>query len=272
MSDATGGYPPPSTGSTAGDPLSSDFAYTSGTGQDMGTSGSSGSSGSTTEVAKEQAGQVGQTAKEATTQVASTAADQAKNVAGETKRQAQDLLNQATSQVQEQAGSQKDKASGSLRSVADELRGLAQGQGSQNEMITGLTQQFADKAQEIADWLEQRNPSELLDEARDLARRKPGTFLLGAALAGILAGRMTKGVIAARGDNENEADTWSTATTTTTYAGSTYDDGSNAFGTSDDAFGTQAPSVTMPAAPVVVGQERTSSELGAGTGFGETTR
>jgi hypothetical protein len=228
-------------------------------------------------VAKEQAGQVGQTAKQATTQVASTAADQAKNVAGETKRQAQDLISQAGTQVQEQASTQKEKATGGLRTVADELRSLSQGQGSQNEMITGLTQQFADKAQEVADWLEQRDPQSLLDEARSLARRKPGTFLLGAALAGVLAGRMTKGVIAAQSDN-NEADTWASATTTgTPYGESAFADGTDVFATSEsNAFASEAPSLTTSESSVVVGQERTGagSEFGtgSGSGYGEASR
>lgn len=265
MSNPTGGYqPPPSTGYTTGDPLStSDPLYT----------GSSSGEGSTTDAAKEQAGQVGQTAKQASTQVTSTAADQAKNVADETKRQAQDLMSQAGSQVQQQASSQKDKASGGLRTVADELRSMAQGNGSQNEMITGLTQQFADKAQEIADWLEQRDPSTLLEEARNLARRRPGTFLIASAIAGVVAGRMTKGAVSAQ-SGDSEGDTWSDATTSTTYAGSAFDDGSDAFATSGDAYATEAPSVTVPPTSVAVGQERTTagSEFGSGSSYGEGTR
>ncbi len=255
MSNATGGYQPPSTGLTSDDPL-----YAGGTGQ-----------GSTTEAAKEHATPVGQTAKEATSHVASTAADQAKNVAGETKRQAQDLISQAGSQVQEQATMQKDKASGGLRTVADELRSLAQGNGSQNEMITGLTQQFADKAQEVADWLEQRDPSSLLEEARSLARRKPGTFLIGAALAGVLAGRMTRGVISAQSDSGNQ-DNWSDATIGTTYGESTFADGTDAFATTGTTYGNEA--VTMPTTSVVVEHERATagSEFGGGSGFGEASR
>jgi len=260
MSNATGGYQPPSTGLTTGDPLSSDESLYSG----------GGGEGSTTDVAKEQAGQVGGTTKEATTQLASTAADQAKNVAGETKRQAQDLITQAGSQVQDQAAAQKDKASDGLRTVADELRSLAQGNGSQNEMVTGLTQQFADKAQEIADWLEQRDPSALLDEARSLARRKPGTFLIGAALAGVLAGRMTRGVVSARSDSGSQ-DNWQGATSTT-YGESTFQDGTDAFATGT-AYGDDA-SLTMPATSVVVEHERATagSEFGSGSSLGEASR
>ena len=49
--------------------------------------------------------------------------------------------------------------------------------------------------------LQNREPAELLDEVRSFARRKPGMFLLGAAAAGILAGRLTSGVKAAHSDS-----------------------------------------------------------------------
>ena len=42
--------------------------------------------------------------------------------------------------------------------------------------------------------LQNREPAELLDEVRSFARRKPGLFLLGAAAAGVVAGRLTRGV------------------------------------------------------------------------------
>jgi hypothetical protein len=153
--------------------------------------------GSTGDTAKAEAANVGQTAKEAGGQVASTATEQAKNVADETKRQAKDLLNQAQSQVQEQAGTQKDKAASGLRSLADELRSMTEGNPLQNGTTTDLVRQASDKAHELASWIEQRDPGTLLDEVRQLARRKPGMFLLGAALAGVAAGRLTRGVVAA---------------------------------------------------------------------------
>ena len=53
----------------------------------------------------------------------------------------------------------------------------------------------------FADRLQNREPAELLDEVRSFARRKPGLFLLGAAAAGVLAGRLTSGVRAAHADS-----------------------------------------------------------------------
>jgi hypothetical protein len=60
-----------------------------------------------------------------------------------------------------------------------------------------LLHQATGKVEELAGWLQDREPADLLEEVRSFARRKPGTFLLGAALAGVVAGRLTSGVKAA---------------------------------------------------------------------------
>jgi len=159
--------------------------------------------GSTTDAAKEQAAQVGQTAREAGGQVASTAKDEARNVAGEARNQARDLMQQTQSQVREQAGAQKAKAADGLRSLGDELRALAQGQQPGAGRVSGLVDQAADTANQIASWLDAREPGDLLDEVRDLARRRPGAFLLGAAAAGVLAGRLTRGAVDAKRSEQN---------------------------------------------------------------------
>lgn len=153
--------------------------------------------GSTTGAAKDQAAQVGQTAKEAGGQVASTAKEEARNVAGEARNQARDLMQQTQSQVREQAGAQKAKAAGGLRSLGEELRALAQGQQAEagTGRVSGLADQAADAVNQFASWLDAREPGDLLEEVRDFARRRPGAFLLGAAAAGVVAGRLTRGAV-----------------------------------------------------------------------------
>lgn len=156
---------------------------------------------STTDTAKDQAAQVGQTAKDSGQRVAGTAAEQGKNVLHEGKRQARDLGRQAGQQVDEQSRIQKDKAVGGLRSLGDELHGMASSS-QQNGVATDLARQAGSKAHDLAGWLDQRDPGALLDEVRSLARRKPGTFLLGAVAAGVVAGRLTRGAVdAARSDD-----------------------------------------------------------------------
>jgi len=160
--------------------------------------GLSSSGQSTKDVAQDEAKNVGQTAAQAGSQVASTAADQAKEVAQVTQRQAQDLLDQGRSQLREQAVTQQQKAADGLSSLASQLRGMADGTGDGAPgPARDLVTQASGKLEEFGSWLQNREPAELLDEVRAFARRKPGAFLLGAAVAGVLAGRLTTGIKAA---------------------------------------------------------------------------
>ncbi len=188
--------------------------------------GSPSTSPSTTEKAKEtkdvaldQAKNVGQTAAEAGSQVASTATDQAKQVAQETQRQAKDLLDQGRTQVKGQVVSQQQKAAEGLTGLAQQLRGMADGTGQGAPgPAADLLQQASSYIEQFADRLQNRDPAELLDEVRSFARRKPGLFLLGAAAAGVLAGRLTSGVKAAH-SSSSPSGTGSAGygTTTTNY-------------------------------------------------------
>jgi hypothetical protein len=157
---------------------------------------------STKDMAMDEAKNVGQTAAEAGSQVASTAAEQAKQVASETQRQAKDLLDQGRAQMKDQTIAQQQKAAQGLSSLASEMRGLADGtsHGAPGP-ARDLLQQAAGMIEGLSDRLQNREPAELLDEVRSFARRKPGTFLLGAALAGVVAGRLTSGLKAAHSDS-----------------------------------------------------------------------
>jgi hypothetical protein len=154
--------------------------------------------------AQEKAAQVGQTAKDSGGQVAQTAAEQVKTVAAEAGRQTRDLLGEARGQLTEQAGSQQQKAVSGLRGLVDELQSMAE-KGGQTGPATELAQQASDRVRRAADWLEQRQPGDLLDELRRWARSRPGAFLAGAALAGVLAGRLTRGVVAASSSDAEPA-------------------------------------------------------------------
>jgi hypothetical protein len=78
---------------------------------------------------------------------------------------------------------------------------MVQGNGAQSGPARDLIEQATGKVEDFAGWLQNREPADLLEEVRSFARRKPGTFLLGAALAGVVAGRLTSGVKAAHSDS-----------------------------------------------------------------------
>jgi hypothetical protein len=119
-----------------------------------------------------------------------------RSVAAEAKSQVQNLLGEATSQVEDQSRTQRDRLVGTLRTFADDLEQMAGG--TQGGIAADLVHEVADRARSLTSGLDGREPRELLDDVRRFARRKPGTFLLGALAAGVVAGRLTRGAKAAQ--------------------------------------------------------------------------
>jgi hypothetical protein len=154
---------------------------------------------------KGRAGDAAQAAKQAGSDVASTATDKAKDVAQEAKRQARDLAGEARDQLSGRIGDQQHNLISNVRSLAQELEAMARGESSPNGggVAQELVSQAGDRARSVADWLDGREPGELLDELRSFARRRPGTFLIGATLAGVVAGRLTRGVVASHSEDSS---------------------------------------------------------------------
>ncbi|WP_029431480.1 hypothetical protein [Blastococcus sp. URHD0036] len=197
------------------------------------------------DVAKDEARAVGQTAAQGASQVASTAADQASQVVQETKAQAQDVLAQGRDQLRQQVVTQQQKAGQGLAGLADALRGMAEGNAPAPGPAADLVRQGAGKVEEFAHLLQNREPAALLEDIRSFARRNPGTFLLGAALAGVVAGRLTSGVKAAHSDSG----------TSSTGTSGTY----------------RTPTNYVDPAPAYGGYETTGTYSEATTGYGTET-
>lgn len=172
--------------------------------------------GTSEDSAKEKATQVVQAAKDSGAEVAQTAAEQAKTVATEASHQARDLTQQARGQLREQASTQQQKAVSSLRALVEELQAMAHNSG-QSGPATEVVHQLADRGRQAADWIEQRQPGDLLEEFRRLGRRRAGAFLAGAAVAGALAGRLTRGVTAANSDDSTQPENHRPATPPSPY-------------------------------------------------------
>jgi hypothetical protein len=151
-------------------------------------------------MARDEAMEVGQSVKQAGSEVAGTATAQVKEVAEDAGQQVRDLLNEAREQVREQARTGQQKAAGGLSAMAKQLEGMAEiaDKLADASITSTLVRQVSEQMQSVASWVEQREPDELLDEARNWARRHPGAFLLGAAVAGVVAGRVTRAGIAAQ--------------------------------------------------------------------------
>jgi hypothetical protein len=150
----------------------------------------------TAATAKDEAAAVKDTAVDAGKNVAATAKDEASNVVAETAQQAKSLLGSATSQLKEQAGVQQGNLAAVVHSFAKELGGMAS-KSEESGPLTDLVHQASRRAGEIGHFLDDKEPSDVLAEVNRFARRRPGTFLLLCGLAGVVAGRITRGAVAA---------------------------------------------------------------------------
>jgi hypothetical protein len=139
--------------------------------------------------------QVAGTATDEGKHVAGVAAEQAQNVASTAAEQARSVAGQAVGQVRDQLGeqatTQRDRLAGTLRSFGDDLESMASSQDAPG-LAKDLAREVSDRARALGSHLEGRQPGELLEDVRDLARRRPGTFLLGALAAGVVAGRLLR--------------------------------------------------------------------------------
>jgi hypothetical protein len=204
------------------------------------------------DVAKDEAAHVAGHAAGAAQNVAETAKSEAKNVAYEAKNSARDLLHQAKSDLTSQAGTQQTKAAEGIRTISSQLRTMADAPDQQG-VASDLIRQAADRSESVASWLDNRDPGSLLDEVKSFARQRPGTFLLLAAGAGLLAGRLGRSLQAG-------------APETTTRAGYTG---------AVPQYPAQPPvtesSLTSPAAPLYDAPQATPTSY-AETVYGEPAR
>ena len=243
--------------------MTTDSGYTTGdtpigssVGSDLGVSGTTetGSTGpSTTDRTKDTAStavdqgkHVAGTAKDEAMNVASTAAEQARSVVGDARQQ-------VTSQVSDQALTQRDKLSQTLRTFGDDLQQMVE-QAPHGGLANDVAREVSERVRGLGSQLENREPGQLLDDVRDFARRRPGTFLLGALAAGVVAGRMFRATAdgAAAASLADSGPTYGTGTTTgTTLTGGT---GLGTGQSSTDSTGTTGydtpvppPTLTTPA-------------------------
>ena len=133
--------------------------------------------------------------------VAETAKTEAANVAAEVKTSAKGLLYQAKSDLTDQAGAQQQKAAEGIRAISSQLHTMADAS-EEPGVAADLIRQAAERSQSVASWLENRDPGSLLGEVKSFARQRPGTFLLAAAGAGLLAGRLGRSLQAGAPDTQ----------------------------------------------------------------------
>lgn len=141
--------------------------------------------------AKEEASATAGQARQAAGEVKATATGQAKDVAGQARQQAGTVMRDVRGRVTEEIDGQTRRMAGSVRQWADDLDGMSQNAPGDSP-VRSLVAQAADGGHRAADYLDRHGVSGMVGGLEDFARRRPAAFLGGAALAGLVVGRLAK--------------------------------------------------------------------------------
>jgi hypothetical protein len=216
------------------------------------------------DTAKEEASKVKDTAADAGRHVADTTKEEAKRVGAEAKQQARQLLDQSVSELKDQAKSQQHRAAGGVRTFSDDLRKMASGEGGGDGFAAQVANEVSDRVSTAAQWLEDREPADLLEELKRFARRRPGTFIAISGVAGLLVGRLARSMASEAKEARDQQGTYGAYGTGTTGSG-VY--GTDTYGT--DTYGTGTYGTGAGGAyGTTTGLYDTGAGVGAGAGTG----
>ncbi|MCT1430282.1 hypothetical protein M3F57_10940 [Brachybacterium muris] len=163
--------------------------------------------------AKDSARNVAEDTKQAGGAVAGTAKDEALSVKDDAVREGRKLWDETSSTLSTQASDQLNRAAGTVRTFTDDLARMSRGEKPEDGLATDLAQQVTDRTAALAEWLENREPADVLAEVKSFARRRPVAFLAIAAGLGFAAGRLTRSVAQVHSDDDDQ-DVWASRTDT----------------------------------------------------------
>jgi hypothetical protein len=136
---------------------------------------------------------------EKATDTVGTVKERAGDVAGEASAQARDVVGELRDQLQDQARTQTQRLAHTVRQLAEDLGDMGKS-GAEDSPTANAVRQVAGRGHDLAARLEERGPQGLVSDLQDFARRRPGVFLAGAALAGFATARLGKGAKSASTD------------------------------------------------------------------------
>jgi len=154
----------------------------------------SAAAGEVKDVAAAKAVEVKDEAVQRGAEVATVAKEELANVVAEFRGQFQHLWGETSVQLREQARSGQQQAADMLRSLSGELGHLAS-RSEQDGPLTAFARSAAAQGGEWSHWLANTEPADVLADIRRFARRRPALFLAGAAVAGIVIGRLSRGLM-----------------------------------------------------------------------------
>ncbi|HYX43483.1 MAG TPA: hypothetical protein VE760_00480 [Acidimicrobiales bacterium] len=146
--------------------------------------------------AQERGQQVASVAARQGREIGTTAKEQAERVRGEVVEQGRTVVAEARSQVESQAHAQSRQLADSLARLGEEVRALAEGRPDDAGRLVPYVSNAADAVYDAADRLytlaediNDRGLGAALEDVQAFARRRPGAFLFGMAVAGFGLGR-----------------------------------------------------------------------------------
>lgn len=160
--------------------------------------------------AKDQAQQVASTVKDEgqavvrsaaqqATEVVGTAREQAAQVAGEASAQARGVLEETRTRLEEQAVTGTSRLAENLQRLGEEALALSEGRADDAVFVGEYVRragerllEAADRVHGVADDVDSRGLEGVLEDVQHFARRRPGLFLLGTAVAGFAVGRAVR--------------------------------------------------------------------------------
>lgn len=128
------------------------------------------------------------------------AMDQVRTVAQAARRETQNVVGEIGTEVRGQVAQQKDRLALLLKDISAEL---AEVPASGSGRVSDLAWTVAGRTGDLSDWLRNHEATDILRATEDFARRRPLTFLLASTVAGVVVGRLTRGMI--DGDGERAA-------------------------------------------------------------------
>lgn len=151
----------------------------------------------TAQAAGDQASRVADTASGEASRLGDQAKEGVRHVADEARHHVQGIADTAVDEVRNRADEQLQRAGSGLRQTSDQLHALARGNPDEAGPMTDYAELAASAVADWADRFERRGVTGLVGDLSDFGRRKPGQFLAGALVAGMLAGRIGRAVQAA---------------------------------------------------------------------------
>lgn len=124
-------------------------------------------------------------------EVAGSATHEAGTVVHEAATQVKKLASQTRDELTEQASTQQRRVADGFRAAGSELSAMSAAPEASG-IASGIVSTVGQRADDVAEWLEQREPADLMHEVSAFARARPVVFIGLAAVVGVLAGRLTR--------------------------------------------------------------------------------